>query len=601
MRYITLIFAFLLILGLSSCEDFLNLAPELEISEGDVFENYLSTQGFLDNCYKALENNYSNWNGQGLQRNHVDAMSDFAASTYGAAIRNIMNTGDWYNRGGASEVGYDNGGIGGENGAIITNAFYSIRVANKIIAKVPEIVSITDSEKDLLLGQAYFMRAWNYFEIIRRWGGMPVFDKIYEVDDELDMERLTYQQSTEWLMSDCDEAFQLLPEEWDAANTGRVTKIAALALKSMAAIYAASPLMDNPVGVIDNHGYNKQWSETAAKCAYDALKYIKDKYPEKDITNGVPYEHIFYHEGFVGAESLWYFNSTGKNRNPDIPIHFQNIRFSKRNGNWGWAVTTPSQNLVDMFELADGTPFDWNNPEHAASPFTNRDPRFYNNILYPGRDYGVDNKNKTMYLETWEGGRDLNSNYTRSVPTGYLCIKWWWPEANGYTNGHSLYNYNAIYIRTTQLYLDYAEAMNEAYGPNSDPENYGMTAVEAINAVRNRVGMPGVQSQFTGSADLFRDRIRNERGIELMFENHRWFDIRRWMIAKDLFSDTYPIKGIKAIDTTPGQKDVSQKEFTYSVKDVDSEIRVFDTKHYWYPISRDHEFQLSNFKQNPGW
>ena len=175
-------------------------------------------------------------------------------------------------------------------------------------------------------------------------------------------------------------------------------------------------------------------------------------------------------------------------------------------------------------------------------------------------------------------------------------------EAKGWNKpGYNLYNYSCIFIRSTQIYLDYAEAMNEAYGPNSDPMNYGMSALDALNRVRARVGMPPVLSEFAGSKEGLRERIRNERAVELSYEFHRWFDIRRWMIAEELFADTHPILGMQVTDLTPDQNDVSQKEFSYEVVPVTTAVRVFDRRHYWYPVAADHTDQLGNFRQNPGW
>ena len=150
----------------------------------------------------------------------------------------------------------------------------------------------------------------------------------------------------------------------------------------------------------------------------------------------------------------------------------------------------------------------------------------------------------------------------------------------------------SIHIRFAQLYLDFAEAANEAYGPTTVVPGTNMSAVDAINIIRQRVGAVPVRDEFKVSKEVFRERIYNERTVELCFENHRWHDIRRWHIAKELLSD---IK--KAVITRTG-------EDTYSFRYVSvapNLQRVFEDKHYWYPIPREQMEMLSVFTQNPGW
>lgn len=614
MRYLIFLSSLFLI-TFTSCEKYLDAAPELEISDAEVFETYLSAQGYLDNCYQAL-NDYTSYTQQGNTFQHPACMSDEAANTNATSgdIKSILNGGDWYNQSKTTEIGWkeqDKRKTGTNTGLVIANAFFSIRTANKVLNNVPSMGSITQEEKNELLGQAYFLRSWYYFELIRRWGGMFIMDKAYAPDESIDIPRLSYLKSTEWLIEGLDEAIALLPDEWDEANLGRANKVAAMAVKSMAALYAASPLMQNDINATITHDYNQDWSILAAKYANDVLTYIDKNLPEKAMKGeGLSsdaqknnYKHIFYHyPNFVSDESLWYLNSCGKGREADMAVYYMNIEFCNRSGNFGWTISTPSQNLVDMFEMNDGTPFDWNNPTHRANPYKNRDPRFYNNILYPGRQHGQIN-NIARYLETWDGGKDLSSTPAKTVPTGYMCIKWWWPEANiKKSPAYNNYYFNAIYIRTAQIWLDYAEAMNEAYGPNADPEGYGYTAVQAINKVRNRVGMADVKSEFTATEDIFRARIRNERAVELMWENHRWFDIRRWMIAEDVLGGNYPIKGIKAeVTNQNGTSNQELWDYSYSVNDVTTEVRVFENKHYWYPVAKDITDNTSVFKQNAGW
>ncbi len=613
--------------SLSSCEDYLNVSPDMGVDESDVFKSYESVRGHLDLCIRALPD-YVKWNHGKVDRAHTAAFSDEAAYTYSfISIKDVLNTGQWLGREGATEVGWKSSDTGQANGLAIANAYYCLRIANRILEKVPSLPFLTTQQANELMGQAYFYRAFYHQEIIKRWGGVAYVDRLYTADEDLDFPRQTYQECANRIIDDLNLAIELLPKEWAAVEFGRPDKLAAMAVKSMAELYAASPLMQNNLYTLDNKGYNVARCEKAAEYANDVLKYIASERPEKAMMQGGidNYSNVFYHRKsdgvkFVSDEALWYKNGAGVNRDESVSIHFQNIRISKRSGNYGWSITTPSQNLVDMFEVInpnDGKAYPITDPRSQYSlehPYENRDPRFYYNIFYPGDEYGQDANGNKIYLEPWEKGRDHEggAGYTRSVPTGYMCKKWWWPEANaigasGRGNGYGLCDFSTSFIRTTQIYLDYAEAMNEAYGPNVDPKGYGMTAVDAINEVRNRVGMPSIIDEFTSSKDAFRDRIRNERAIELMFENHRWWDIRRWMIAEEVLKD-----GIFGVDVTyatnnmsGGHKAYSKEsnfaELKFSIKHIPNEMRVFEKKHYWYPMPLNHVDMLENTLQNPGW
>lgn len=615
-----------------SCEDYLDKAPDLGLSDTDVFNNFSTVQGYLDQSYQCI-NDFSRWNQQGLQRAHVSQMSDEGTNPYtSASMAGTINKGTWLGNSNASEVGWGTGNVGSANGEglVIPNAFYALRIANRVIEKAPLMSSLSPEQKNGLLGQAYFFRAWYYFEVIRRVGGMPLMDKVFASDYEFDEVRLSYQESSDWAVEQLDEAITLLPDEWPATETGRPIKAAAYALKSMMELYAASPLMNNPVGQITDNGYNIEYAKKAAQYAKEALEYIDQKAPKHKMMTGADgWKNIFYHSpNFVSDESLWYVNSTGGNRNtpPDMPIFWQNVEFSNRKGNYGQAHVCPTQNMVDLVETKNGYPVKlegsaWvtSDPAFDAShPFDNRDPRFNMTFIVPGESFGTINNNPN-YLCTWEGGRDvepvkkpIETNLTR-----YLVKKWQWPSSvvtrlSGGDAGYRDYSYNCIMIRTTQIWLDYAEAMNEAYGPTNN-NGYAWSAVDAINTVRARVGMSPVRSEFTGSKEAFRERIRNERAVELMFENHRWFDLRRWMIAEQVFNpagDPNPIKGVKVKASAVGKYTASNKYtdkvlagnvFTYELMSVPTEIRVFQKKHYWYPIGKDEADRFVNLKQNPGW
>lgn len=616
MKKYKLIFILLCSVVFTSCEAYLDPSPDFGLTEEEVFSNFFTVRGYLDKSYSCIVD-YSFWNSQGSQRAHIGQLSDEGANSYTSTqIASVLNKGSWLNNA-APEVGWSDASVGTTAGLAVPNAFYALRIANKVIDKAPLVANLTQDQKNQLLGQAYFFRAWFYFEIIRRVGGMPIFDKAYSAYDNMDMERLTYSQSNDWIIEQLNTALTYLPDEWPSSEVGRPNKAAAYALKSMAELYAASPLMNNPIGIIDNHGYNIDRAKTAAQYAKECLDYIETVVPKHKMMPKSQYKNIFYHfPNFVSDESLWYINSTGTNRNTstDMPIFWQNIYSSARPGNYGQANVSVSQNMVDKFETKNGysaklTSTGWVSTDPAfdpANPYKNRDPRFDAFILYPGEAYGTSSTGVQNYVCTWDGGRDDNVLPIEKVRTHYMVKKWQWPESlkldRTVNDGYALNYYNCIYIRTTQVWLDYAEAMNEAYGPTTKPTGYTYSAEDAINMVRNRVEMPNVRAEFTSDPLKFRDIVRNERAVELLFENHRWWDIRRWMIAEEVLNVSNPIKGVRAIPSSATTLSPNfGNVFTYQLMDVTEEIRVFEKRNYWYPVGQDESKRLTKFKQNPGW
>lgn len=615
MKQYKIILILISLLYLTSCEEYLDKSPDLGLTEDEVFNNFFTVRGYLDKSYSCVLD-YTFWRSNSMERAHIGQLSDEGANPYSTKMDRFVNRGKWLDDKQAPDVGWGEDYVGSTRGNVIPNAFYALRIANKVVVKAPLMTNLTQAQKDQLLGQAHFLRAWFYFEIIRRVGGMPKLDKAFSSDDEFDVPRLTYQESTDWIVEQLDMAILLLPDAWPSQEVGRPNKAAAYALKSMAELYAASPLMKNPVDVIENNGYDVERTKTAAQYAKECLEYIENIAPKHKMMPGSQYKNIFYHfPNYYSDESLWYVNSVGLNRNttPDLPIHWQNVRFSARTGNYGQANVSVSQNLVDKFETINGykatlTATGWVSDDPAfnpANPYANRDPRFNAFILYPGEPYGIYANGDQNYICTWEGGADVAVLPVEMVRTHYMVKKWQWPESvklNKDEFGYAKYYYNTIHIRTTQVWLDYAEAMNEAYGPATKPDGYTYSAVDAINMVRNRVGMPNVKNEIASDALKMRELIRNERAVELLFENHRWFDIRRWMIAEEVLNVPNPIKGVKATaSSATSLKPNPGNVFTYQLMDVTEEVRVFQRKHYWYPMGEDEVNRLINFKQNPGW
>ena len=248
---------------LSSCEDYLDKSPDMGITDKEVFQNYLSYRGVLDKVYVLTCDPFLSTHGGGRF-----AFGDEGLCTAKGTCHRDLNDGNFMLTKDNLELGWYTSeamnSVATNKMPIIAMAMRNLRTVNLCISHIDDLQDATPEQRDQLLGQAYFFRAWNYFEIIRRWGGMFKFDKVFLSDDDMDFPRLSYHESTDWLVSDLELAYQLLPEKWGASEKGRVTKAAALALKSMALLYSASPSMCPEL----NYNYDLEICKKAATAAW---------------------------------------------------------------------------------------------------------------------------------------------------------------------------------------------------------------------------------------------------------------------------------------------------------------------------------------------
>ena len=248
--------------------------------------------------------------------------------------------------------------------------------------------------------------------------------------------------------------------------------------------------------------------------------------------------------------------------------------------NGGNGSTNPTQEMVDAFEMNNGKAItDPSSGYDPQNPYKNRDARLGMTVHVDGADF------KGRKVETYVGGQDGLDKSTTSTKTGYYLKKFCAEWVNPY-EGNSTVGRYWIFFRLGESLLSYAEAMNEAYGPDADPKNYGMTARQAVNKVRSRVYMPGV---LATTQDEMRTKIMNERRVELAFEEHRFWDVRRWKLGSQYFNK--PIHGMRIT------KNGNSK--TYTVFKV--EDRVYSEKMNWLPIYYYDIIKQNNLEQTPGW
>lgn len=435
-----------------------------------------------------------------------------------------------------------------------------------------------------LINEVRFLRAFFHFELMKRYGEIPIVKKTLTVEESLSVPRASVSDCIDFIREECDAIKDGLVENWSVLGKseeyGRVTKGTALALKSRLLLYAASPLY-NPDGDTD------KW-EAAAAAAHELITMSVYKLNSQ-------YRNLFTPpNSYTSDEIIFYRLSTASNS-----LEFANYPIGTEGGKSG---TCPTQNLVDAYEMqSDGNKFDWNNSEHTANPYKNRDPRLAATILYNGAKWNGDT------IRSYIGGKD-GIDKKEASKTGYYLKKFIVENLDLTQGQKSVHSW--IIFRYGEILLNYAEAMNEAYGPDEDPLGYGKTARYAINELRGAAGfggrridvrMPAVTQQKASGKDEMREVIKNERRIELAFEEHRFWDVRRWTKLSDNTEDSEAYKALgKPIY---GVKVIKNADNTYSHSLFEVEERKYEKKMLFYPIPQTEivKYPVGFFPQNEGW
>ena len=410
------------------------------------------------------------------------------------------------------------------------------------------------------------LRAYYFFELAKRYGDIPLLTSIYTADNINSVEKTPFDEIMNFVASECAATAPDLPENYIDVNgeTGRITKGAALAIRSRALLYAASPL-HNP------DGDKAKW-EAAAKAAHDVIAlnlYSLEKVADDPLYKGD--NNIFNSKQLILERRSRDKENSFEARNE--PMGY----IGAQGGN------TPTQNLVDAYEMKNGETFDWNNQTHVsniyydASGNQTRDPRLYINVMPNGTEW------LGRKVETFISGKDYILD--GSTKTGYYLRKWMNPSVSLDPNTPNKLYHHYVLFRYAEILLNYAEAMYEWVGADAKPEGYTLSAREALDMVRASADMPAVIED----GDAFRERVRNERRIELAFEGHRLFDVRRWKIASDP-----ELQNIYGVEITKAGE-------TYTYKKVLVETRVWNDRMYLYPFPQSEIYKCPNLHQNPGW
>ena len=581
----TIIFFVTIALLLQGCEKYLDKVQESSgMDETQVFTDYNNFRKFEDRMYKDMHDYLADYD-YGM----IAAICDegYTESAQWETM-GIVQSGDWiraYSTAQALQF------------SAIWTAWQSIRIANIALQKLPMLEgNATQAQINELEGQARFMRAWYYYEFLKRQGGMPYLTEPMGGSDNYALPRLTFHETALKIAEDCDAAAALLPAKWDMANVGRPTKGAAMAVKASALLFDASPT--------NNAGNDQTRWQEAAQASWEIIAFAQStgtyKLLQSNGTDQVTYNSpggvktITYPSGFdsifmytpYNDEIIWEFyermNSGG-----------QYSTFTVASLAEGGIIQgySPSQNIVDLFETKNGLAIGDDPAYDPQNPYVDRDPRFYQSILFNRERWtsGTD-----LYLELFNGGRDRASGDLKHYSyTGYLARKFWGKNVDLLSGAAAPFTHT-IYFRYADILLQYAEAANELGGPNYTLPGASMSAVEAVDLLRERVNMPGVNSAYLNSKETFRERIKSERAVELYLEGKRFFDLSRWGDAhKQSHKEIYGVNFVADAGKPTG--------YTISRTPGPIYTLVFDQKHYKWPIPLNDAMMFKEFKQNPGW
>lgn len=580
----------------TSCADYLDKTPDEDMTLEQTFAKQNYAEQFLTQVYALLPVD--------INQNEYDAAADEMEYVWTYPYSNLMNTGGWN----ATNI---------SRTKLWLNNYTAIRKANIFLEHIENTpmnsIDVQNKTKQVWIGEATFLRALYHFFIVRCYGPIPIVNYVMTPNMTFkDIQRDPINECFDFIATECDKAAKLLPAKRESNEDGRATKAACMALKARALLYKASPLFNgNPAysSYIRKDGVrlfpdanNSYWADaaTAALACIDTCE--ANGYGLYKASSGKPFDTYTELFTIMWNDEDIFGRNVGTNTAQELLMN--------PNGYGGWSGMNPTQELVDQFEMADGsTPItgyiEENDGEiktpiiNPASGYTetgyatvddpngmwlkkvsnmyvNREPRFYACIHFNGKYW------KGRQIQFYYSGKDgLKNSSLDYSSTGYCMSKYSDKNFNCTTSAGATIK-TSFYFRLGEQYLNYAEAINEAEGPTK--------AYPYVNAIRNRAGLPDLEVGLT--KDEMRERIHHEREIELCFETHRYFDCNRWLINEKV-NNTW----IHGLNIGEGTKINDDRFFIRTAR----EKRVFEKKHYLWPIPQTEISIAPNLLQSPFW
>lgn len=584
-------------LGIISCNDALDMKPLDEYS--DIWDEPDLVEAYINDLYLSM--------GHGHHEIMLSSLSDETHFTHGYGVPVITESRESPGDRGTFDSRDDLNHLKWED------IYSGIKKVNDFFDNIDED-EINDQEGgalESLKGQAYFLRAYLYHNLLRMYGGVPIITKPATLEEGIEgkllFERNSFSETVDFIVEQTDSAAALLPAQ-NEVERGRANKGAALALKSRVLLYAASDLFHENPGGEDFTGYTKgQDRQQMWQDAKDAAQAVIDlgtfSLFQPNPASAEEAEQNYY-ELFItvgNSESIMERDFLTTRDDGGYNLGLNNLP----NGYHNYGGNTPIQALVDDYQMQDGSDFSWDNPDKAGKPYENRDPRLNASILHDGspwmerpsdlKKYDNDNRIQTIEKIKLPDG-EVSGLDTRNSPnedwngsyTAYYLKKFIRDDVNHGTSTKQEGLW--FFFRYTEVLLNYVEASIEL----GDEED----ARRVLNEIRSRAYMPSYDSSVNGEELM--DAYRNERRVEMAFEGVRFFDVRRWMIAPKVMD-----KDVQKIEITAEATDrairSTYSNFVYEVKNIGPGKRSWNDKMYFQPIPKEEMNRNDKLEQNPGY